>query len=161
MTNKVTEKDLKCFMELKAPTKGIGFFSEEYSGDRSSFIEGLEGDMSGNYDGCIVLLPKKDAEKSFKEMTKVINEHCALVEENSIDDVGIEVFLALWEINESFSLIINAEFGGSDEFCENFEDILNTSCFRFNETMLTIEDFENCEIELSDEYKNALTLIKK
>jgi hypothetical protein len=74
MKNQVTEKDIKFFMELKAPTKAIGFFSNSYSGDKESFVDGIHGDLTGAFTGLMVLLPKAEAENVFKEMTQKMEE---------------------------------------------------------------------------------------
>jgi hypothetical protein len=73
----------------------------------------------------------------------------------------LENMLGLWEIDENLTLLINAEFGSSDELCSELQEMVSTDDIAsFDEVCLTPEDFADCEIELSISYVDALTRLQ-
>ena len=142
-------------MELKKPNKALGFYSEGSSGDEESFIEGIEGGMSGLFTGIMSLVSHEEANNVFDEMKQKVNEFGPDMAENEL-----EAMICLWELEDS-SLLICAEFGSSNELCSLMKESLSkpNDAVEFDEVALTLEDLEASKIAISDNLKKVLNTL--
>lgn len=160
MKNQVTEQDITEFMSLKKPQRALGFFSDGYSGDKQSFIKGLEGEMEGNFTGYIVILDKPSMQAAVVGMKKAMEE-----KHEEMAESDFENFLAVYGLEGGKYLMINAEFGSSDELCSDLQELTHDEGFSFDEAHLTSEELSQYlsseNLILPDEYKNALDALQK
>lgn len=155
MKNKVTAVELSKFMSLKKPNKGLGFFSNGYSGNRESFIKGLEGDMEGCYTGRLIILDRITATNTFEKMSQVMEENC-----EEMAEVDLENFLAWYDLKNGQVLLVNAEFGGSEDLGNLLVDVSGEEGVYFDEAYLTSKAMEESGIELPSSYKDTLNELK-
>lgn len=156
MKNLVTEKDLPHFMSLKVPQKGIGFYTDDYSGNQAEFIKGLEGEMEYLCEGYICVVPKTQVNEIFSKITTFMEDNF----EDSME-MGDEFFLAQYDLPDDQSLLVVVEFGGSDPFIYEVETLTNNAGFRYNRAAPTVEGLSDVEITLPIHYQQALRYVKK
>lgn len=160
MRNKITEQDISKFMDFKKPNKGIGFFSDDYSADKEDFIEGVEGFMDGNFSGYILIETKEKAHIIFDKIQKKMEEKNEELIASSAED-----FLALYDLEDGTSLIVNTEFGGSEDLCLELKKISKNKGILLPDNMCLCDferatDEDDYYEELPEQYKKAFRSIQ-
>ena len=146
------DNDVENFLSLKKPDEGFGFFSPGNTGDKDTFVEGLEGEFEGIYTGVMGRVSSEKTAVFVKAVKELLKAAQPEMEENDW-----EAYFAMWK-KEDYSFFILAELGSTDQVCSKLKKMVKDSAL-FEEGSTNEDEMDY--LEVPKHFKQDLISLQK